>query len=208
MKGTVGIVDDQQLFLKSVGMYVNSFPNFDVTLYAVDGQDLLAKLGSQPTPDILLIDVNMPQEEGYEVATKVRASYPNVKMVAFSMMEDAGNVMRMIRAGCCAYLVKNMDPNELEVALTEILLKGFYNSFVTNLCYQEQSKNMSFNLKDRELQFLQLACTDLTYQEIAAKMFLSIKTIDGYRAMLFEKFQVKSRVGLVMAALKHNLISV
>jgi|SRR5690606_29128644 len=209
MKRTIGIVDDQQLFLRSVGMYVNSFPGFEVTLYAVNGTDLFAKLKRQPPPDILLIDVNMPQMDGPETAAKVRAEgYPKTKMVALSMMEDSRNVIKMIKAGCCAYLLKNMNPNDLELALLEIMNYGYYNSYVTNLCYREQNNRNIVDLKDREMEFLNLACSDLTYQQIAAKMFLSIKTIDGYRASLFEKFQVKSRVGLVLEAIRQDLISV
>lgn len=209
MKGTIGIVDDQQLFLKTVGMFVNTFPDFEVILYASNGPDLLRKLKTQnPLPDILLIDVNMPEMEGAEIVSTIKKTYPSIKMAALSMMEDSQNVIRMIKAGCCAYLLKNMNPNELELALKEILLRGFYNTYVTNMCYQEMFNKESIDLKDREREFLELACSDLTYQQIASKMFLSIKTIDGYRAALFEKFQVKSRVGLVLEAIRQNVISV
>jgi len=208
MKGTVGIVDDQQLFLKTVGMFVNTFPDFEVVLYAENGPDLFMKLQHQQRPDILLIDVNMPQMEGAEIVLTVKKLYPNIKMAALSMMEDSQNVIKMIKAGCCAYLLKNMNPNELEVALKEILLRGFYNTYVTNRCYQGIFNQDIIGLKEREREFLELACSDLTYQQIASKMYLSIKTVDGYRASLFEKFQVKSRVGLVLEAIRQNLISV
>jgi len=208
MKGTIGIVDDQQLFLKSVGMYVDSFADFSVTLRATNGADLFKQLTDQPSPDILLIDVNMPGENGDKIAAKIKTMYPSIKMAAFSMMEDSRNVMKMIKAGCCAYLSKSMDPTDLEIALKEIMNRGYYNTMMTNLWYHNQNHDQHIELKERELQFLELACSDLTYQEIAAKMFVSIKTVDGYRALLFEKFHVKSRVGLVLEAIRRNVISV
>ncbi|MFC6099784.1 response regulator transcription factor [Olivibacter domesticus] len=209
MKGTIGIVDDQQLFLKTVGMFVDTFPDFQVVLYATDGQDLLTRLRAiKSPPDILLIDVNMPFMEGAELVAKIKEAYPSIKMAALSMMDDSQNVIKMIKAGCCAYLLKNMNPNDLEVALKEIMVRGYYNTHVTNIVYHELFSKQPIDLKDREREFLELACSDLTYQQIADKMFLSIKTVDGYRAALFEKFQVKSRVGLVLEAIRQNLISV
>jgi len=208
MKGTIGIVDDQQLFLKSVGMYVNSLPDFNVTLCATNGTDLFTQLAHQLPPDILLIDVNIPGEKGDKIAAKIKTGYPSIKMAAFSMMEDSCNVMKMIKAGCCAYLSKSINPTDLEIALKEIMIRGYYNTKMTNIWYHNRSTNQHIELKERELQFLELACSDLTYQEIAAKMFVSIKTVDGYRALLFEKFRVKSRVALILEAIRRNLISV
>lgn len=208
MKIKVGIVDDHTLVLESLIMLINNLSNFEVTLHATDGKDLLQKLKRQQDyPDILLVDVLMPYMEGSEVILIVKKAYPNIKLVALSVLNDSLNVLKMIKAGCCAYLSKNINALELKLALTEIWSKGYYNSQLINT-EKGAFENESALLTDREMEFLELACSDLNYQQIAKQMFLSIKTIDGYRANLFHKFRVKSRTGLVLEAIKRKLITV
>ncbi|MGK9125872.1 response regulator transcription factor [Olivibacter sp. SA151] len=207
MKATIGIVEDHTLVLKSLEIIINSFSCFEVTLLADSGSSLFEQIDKgESVPDILLIDVLMPEMNGDEVAVRVKKKYANVKLVAISGFDDSASVMKMIRAGCCAYLQKNIELEELEGALQEIWMKGYYNNYLTNMGFQASNTDW-MDLRDRELEFLRLACSDLNYHEIADCMCLSIKTIDGYRACLFAKFGVKSRVGLVLEALKHNLIS-
>ncbi|MFC6099815.1 response regulator transcription factor [Olivibacter domesticus] len=208
MKIKIGIVDDHTLVLESLIMLVNNLSNFEVTLHATDGKDLLQKLERQHDyPDILLVDVLMPYMEGSEVISTVKKSYPSIRLVALSVLNDSLNALKMIKAGCCAYLSKNINALELKLALTEIWSKGYYNSQLIDI-ENGALMNESTPLTDRELEFLELACSDLNYQQIAKKMFLSIKTIDGYRANLFHKFQVKSRTGLILEAIKRKLITV
>lgn len=208
MKIKVGIVDDHTLVLESLIMLVNNLSDFEVTLHATDGNDLLQKLKRQQDyPDILLVDVLMPYMEGSEVILTVKKTYPSIKLVALSVLNDSINALKMIKAGCCAYLSKNINALELKLALSEIWSKGYYNSQLINT-EKGALENESALLTDREMEFLELACSDLNYQQIAKRMFLSIKTIDGYRANLFHKFQVKSRTGLVLAAIKRKLITV
>jgi len=206
MQVTIGIVEDHKLILKSLEMLVGSFAHFKVVLSAESGRELFDKLEQHCTiPDILLVDVLMPDMEGDEIAVRIRKTYPAIKVVALSGLDDSFSVTKMIKAGCCAYLQKNMNLDDLELALGEIWKKGYYNSYLTNMAYQERNLKL-IDLKEREIEFLKLACTDLTYHEIADNMCLSIKTIDGYRAALFNKFQVKNRIGLVLEVFKHNLI--
>ncbi|WP_134092129.1 response regulator [Olivibacter sp. XZL3] len=208
MKITVGIVDDHTLFLESLIMLVNNLTDMEVVLHASDGKDLLRKLQRQDTyPDILLVDVLMPHMEGSEVVMAVREAYPDIKVAALSVLNDSIHVLRMVRAGCCAYLPKTINTLELKLALTEIWTKGYYNSHLIRVETEEDVVN-PIALTDREMEFLEMACSDLNYHEIAKRMFLSIKTIDGYRASLFNKFNVKSRTGLVLEAIKRNIIKV
>ncbi|MFC6100038.1 response regulator transcription factor [Olivibacter domesticus] len=207
MNATIGIVEDQQLILKSLEMLVNSFSHFDVVLSATNGLDLFEKLDQHfSIPDILLIDVRMPLMDGVEVAVKLKKNYPAIKVVALSGLDDSMSVVKMIKSGCCAYLLKSMNLDDLEFALEEIWAKGYYNSRITDMGYQETNLKL-MDLKENEMEFLKLACTDLTYHEIASIMCLSIKTIDGYRATLFDKFQVRNRIGLILEVLRHNLIA-
>lgn len=207
MKATIGIVDDHVLVLESLIMLINNLADFQVTMHATDGYDLLNKLKRQESyPDILLIDVLMPSMSGAELAGKIRLAYPDIKLVALSVLNDSISVLQMIRAGCCAYLSKNVHILELNLALTEVWKKGYYNSYLTEKSVEDNA--FQIDLTDREKEFLYLACSDLNYHEIAKHMFLSIKTVDGYRARLFTKFKVKSRTGLVLQAIKHKYVHI
>lgn len=211
MKINIAIVDDHQLFLKSLSILIESFPNFDIVLDALNGESLLAKLASAKTlPDIILLDVNMPVMDGAKTAAAISTTYPLIKLVALSMKDDDTSVINMIKAGCCAYLLKDIHPDELEKALTEVHSKGYYNADVSNINYRRlilKTKEDTIVFTDREKTFLKLACSDLTYKQISAEMHLSERTIDGYREALFEKLNVQSRVGMVLEALRRNLVS-
>ena len=125
-------------------------------------------------------------------------------------MFDDISVINMIKAGCCAYLLKDIHPDELEKALTEVYTKGYYNADVSNINYRRlilKTKEDTVHFTEREKTFLKLACSDLTYKQISAEMHLSERTIDGYREALFEKLNVQSRVGMVLEALRRNLVS-
>jgi DNA-binding NarL/FixJ family response regulator len=208
----VGIADDQLLFLKSLSTLINTFSKFEVVLNAINGVQLLAELNSSVVlPDILLIDVNMPEMNGADSVTIITEKYPLIKSAALSIKDDDNSILSMIKGGCCAYLLKDMNPEELERALHEINDKGYYNADTTNLRYRrlilKSNQAPSVKMNEKEKQFLQLACSDLTYKQIASKMFLSEKTIDGYRASLFEKLNVKSRVGMALEAVRQNLFT-
>lgn len=214
MKIKVGVTDDQQLFLKSLCTLINTFPSFEVVVDALNGEDLLQKLATlKELPDIILLDVNMPVMEGPEAAQRVAEKYPLIRTAALSVKDDDMTVISMIKGGCCAYLLKDIHPNELEKALLEIQEKGFYNGDVFNINYRrlivaQQQVKTGPNITDKEKKFLQLACSDLTYKQIASKMNVSERTIDGYREVLFEKLNVQSRVGMVMEAIRKNYISI
>lgn len=210
MKISIGVVDDHQLFLKSLSLMLKSFKVYDVVVEALNGRDLQDKLQqSKVVPSIMLIDVNMPEMNGMETAKWMTANYPETKLVALSMNDTDTIIIDMIKAGCCAYLLKETHPDELEKALNEIHTKGYYNADASNINFRRllQSEKEAVHLNEKEKQFLQLACSDLTYREIAALMFLSERTIDGYREALFRKLKVESRVGLAMEAIRRGLVT-
>lgn len=210
MKIPIGIVDDHQLFLKSLSMMLKSFLVYEVVLEGLNGKEVQTKLALLETPpDIMLIDVNMPVMNGVETAKWLHNNYPQMKLVALSMNDNDAIVIEMIKAGCCAYLLKETHPNELEKALQEIHAKGYYNADTSNINFRRLliSEKESVNITEKERQFLQHASSDLTYKEIAALMFLSERTIDGYRETLFNKLKVQSRVGLVMEAIRKGLVT-
>jgi DNA-binding NarL/FixJ family response regulator len=212
MKITIALVDDQQLFLRSLSSLINTMEEFEVTMECLMAPDLLKKLAqAKEVPDIVLADVQMPEMDGPELVRKITAAYPSIRCVALSVKDDDMTILRMIRAGCCSYLLKDIHPLELAKALQEVYRKGYYNADIVNVNYRRLLlKNQSSDaalVTPREQEFLSLACSDLTYKEIASKMFLSEKTIDNYRESLFQKLNVRSRVGLALEALRRNLIS-
>lgn len=211
MKINIGIVDDHQLFLKSLSILIESFPGFSIVLDAMNG-DLLAKKLALATelPDIILLDVNMPVMDGAKTAALISEKYPQIKLVALSMQDDDTSVINMIKAGCCAYLLKDIHPDELEKALKEVHASGYYNADISNIRYRRllaRKEEEKIQLTERELVFLQLACSDLTYKQIADRMHLAERTIDGYRESLFQKLNVQSRVGMVLEGLRRNLVN-
>lgn len=211
MKISVGIVDDHQLFLKSLSLMLSGFENFTVAVEALNGKDLQEKMKQiQLLPDIMLIDVNMAVMDGIATASWLSENYPAIKLAALSMNDSDKAIIAMMKAGCCAYLLKDTHPTELEKALNEIDTKGYYNGDASNVNYRRlrkaEKKEESLHLNDNHKQFLQLACSDLTYKQIACEMNKSERTIDGYREELFQKFKVQSRVGLCLEAIRKDLV--
>lgn len=212
MKVDIGIADDHQLFLKSLSILVESFDDFNISVEAINGEMLLQKLDKMADlPEIILLDVNMPVLDGPNTAAALSSKYPQIRLIALSMKDDDSSVIRMIKSGCCAYLLKDMHPDQLEKALEEVHRVGYYNADISNLRYrrllQKSQEDEELQLSERERTFLQLACSDLTYKQIADQMHLAERTIDGYRENLFAKLNVQSRVGMVLEALRKNLVN-
>jgi DNA-binding NarL/FixJ family response regulator len=162
------------------------------------------------------MDINMPGMDGFATAEWLRQNYPLTKVLALSMYDNENSIIRMFKAGAKGYILKDSEPAELKAALDSIMQKGYYYSeLVTgklihsiNTSNQNGNGNKTNQLNDRETEFLKLAATELTYKEIAEKMNLSPRTIDGYRDALFEKLELKSRVGLVLYAIKNGIVVV
>lgn len=212
MRTSIGFVDDHQLFLKSLSQMVESFGDYDVVIEALNGEDLKKKLAHASTlPDILVIDVNMPVMDGITTATWLTDNYPGIKLIALSMNDKDTAIIKMFKAGCCAYLLKDIHPVELEKALQQVKEKGFYNADSYNINFRrlllQGEHGSEIKLTPREKEFLSFACSELTYKQIADKMALSERTVDGYREALFQKFHVQSRVGLCLEALRKDFVS-
>jgi len=213
MKIAIGLADDHQLFLKSLTMLINSMDRFEVSVQALNGEDLLHKLETMPKPPaIQLIDVDMPSMGGEQATKAISSRFPLVKTVALSMKDDDMSILSMLRAGCCAYLLKDIHPDELERALLEIHTKGFYNGDTSNINYRRllltAQEADSVNITEKEKAFLRLAASDATYKQIANEMGLSERTVDGYRESLITKLNVQSRVGMVLEGVRRNIVHI
>lgn len=211
MNITIGIVDDHQLFASSLKALLETNEHFQVSLVAYGGKDLQRKIARmKKPPELILLDVNMTDMGGYDTAQWIRQNYPRMKIAALSMNKDENVVIRMLRAGCCGYFVKNINYEDLERALLEIHSKGYYNGDECNVTFRRLAIDDTWykvsQPNEKEMIFLQHACSDLTYIEIAGLMSCSPRTVDGYRESLFLKFKVQSRVGLCLEALRRGII--
>ena len=212
----LALVDDHTLFRKGLISLIEMVSSHYTILFEADnGLELQQKLDLNNQPDIILMDISMPGMDGFASVQWLGENFPLVKILVVSMIEKEETIVRMLKLGVKGYLCKDVEPKELGEALNAIMNKGFYyTDFITGKLIhslqhiQDDTGNTSaMNLmNEREKDFLQLACSEYTYNEIAAKMFLSPKTIDGYRNALFEKLQVKSRVGMALYAVKHGLV--
>ena len=211
----VALIDDHALFRKGLKMLINSIDNFEVIMEADNGQSFIDALPVDKLPDIALLDIRMPGLDGYETASWLSHNYPQIAILALSTMDDEAAIIKMIQRGAKGYLLKNADTDELQKAIVAVLEQGyFYNNHITHKVISTIGGVINgsspiatiINLNEREKEFLKLACSEMSYAEIAKSMFLSPRTIDGYRESLFEKFHVKSRVGLVLYAIKHGIV--
>jgi DNA-binding NarL/FixJ family response regulator len=178
---------------------------------------MVDKLDKENLPDLVLMDINMPEMDGFEATLWLKKNYPLVNVLALSMYDDENSIIRMIRNGARGYILKDTDPNVLREAIESIISKGFYYSdlvsgrLIRNLQDDDEeeennNRKLVLGLSEKYIEFLKLAATEMTYKEIAGQMHLSPRTIDGYRDELFEKLNVKSRVGLVLFAIKNGIV--
>lgn len=206
----IAIVDDHALVRAGFSNIIGSLPGFEITMEAGDGKELLTKLEKADNlPDIILLDINMPEMNGYETMTILREKYPALKVVGLSMYDNEISVIRMFRLGAKGYIEKGRDFKELQGAVTAVSQGSFYHGEELSARILEKMQNGMplMDVNEREKEFLTLCCSELTYKEIADRMCLSERTIHGYRDALFEKLHLKSRSGLVVFALQTGIVT-
>lgn len=210
----VAIVDDHTLLRNALAKLIDSFDNFSVQFEAANGEELKQILAKKAIPDIVLLDVNMPGMNGFETAEWLYKNYPQVKVLALSMLSDENTIIRMLKLGAKGYILKSVDPEELQTALDSVMKKNFYLSeYISGKVIGGLNRNMEVPddvvfLTEKEKEFLKLICSDQSYKEIAEKMFVGQRRVEDYRNALFEKLKIKSRVGLVLYAIKNGMFEV
>lgn len=210
MKKTIVIVDDHLLIAKALEGIIDNFDDFKVIDVAENGKDMIDKFESgQTIPDIILLDISMPVMNGFETASWLKENHPNIKVMALSMQGDDNSVIKMIRNGAKGYLLKNTHPKDLEIALTKLSSDGFfYPDWASKIIFSnmsdEKNNEKKKKISEREKEFLTYTVTELSYKEIAEKMCCSPRTVESYRDQLCEKFDLKTRVGLAVFAIKNG----
>jgi two-component system invasion response regulator UvrY len=204
------LVDDHQLLRKGLIKILNA-NGFTNIIEAANGEELLEIL-KNTRPDIILLDLHMPKMNGFESMKRIKEVNSHSKVLVLSMLDDHISIIQMIKSGVDGYIIKDTEPKDLIHAIEVVLNGGNYYSELVN--EQLNSGVLTHDhyidqntLSERELEFLTYASSDLTYKQIAEKMFVSVRTIDGYRDSIYQKFNIKTRIGLVIFALKNKIIN-
>jgi DNA-binding NarL/FixJ family response regulator len=209
------LVDDHILLRNGLADLLKN-KGYNILFQASNGKEFIDNLLPVHKPDIVLMDINMPVMDGFETTLWLTKNHPDVKVIALSMYDSESNIIRMIHNGARGYVLKYAEADELINAINTIAKSGFYYSDLVN--YKLVNSILSSNLPkeqkteeaiitDKEITFLKLCCTEMTFKEIAEEMNLSPKTIDRYREILFEKLNINSRIGLAMYAVKNKLVN-
>jgi DNA-binding NarL/FixJ family response regulator len=208
----VVIADDHTLMRNALARLVSSFDKYNVIFEAGNGKEVMEIIKLLGIPQIILLDISMPIMDGFETAKWLTRNYPQVKILSLSMQTDEASIIRMMRLGAKGYLMKNVEPEELNIALDAVIEKDFYMSEIVsgkivNGLHKDYDQPMEpVLLAEKEKDFLRLVCTELNYREIAEKMFISHRTVEDYRTALFDKLKVRTRIGLAMYAIKNKIV--
>jgi DNA-binding NarL/FixJ family response regulator len=210
----VAIADDHKIFRKGVILSLRSYTNISFVQEAENGEELIAGL-EESRPDVILMDLRMPQKDGIETTKVISRKYPDIRVLILTMYEDERFVAHLMENGANGYLLKSADPAEIRKAITEVMAKGYYlNNFVNRVLLKKTharskaipSLNAEIQLNDKEREIVRLLCMEYTATEIAQKMEISNRTVEAIKDKMMDRFGIKNTAGLVFFAVKNNLI--
>ena len=218
MLARLAIADDHALFRRGIMNIIGQHPDIEFVLEATNGQELIDALEIQmPNIDVVLMDLQMPVMDGIKATEILKIKYPNLKIVVLSMHDEDHFVTHLMEVGANAYLLKDSDPEEVERAIFTVMKEDFYyGDFLSKVMHRRMLRktavrepsrfaNATVNLSEREEEVLKMICGGLTNVEIAEKVHLSPRTVDGHRTRIMEKVGVKNTAGLVVFAVKNML---
>lgn len=210
----VAIADDHKIFRKGVILSLRPFTNIKFVQEADNGVELLEGIAASE-PDVVLMDLRMPQKDGIETTKALSKQYPHIHVIVLSMYEDEKFVAHLMENGAHGYLLKNAEPQDIRKAIIDVHEKGYYlNNFVNRILLRRAhskqkvvpSLSSEITLSDRERDVLKFICMEFTAQEIAQKMDISARTVEAIKDRLMERFGSKNTAGLVFFAVKNNLV--
>ena len=210
------LVDDEELFRKGIIFLLENEPHLEIIFEASNGQELIHFLKTKEIkPDIILMDLNMPTLNGIEATKTIHKNLPEIKIIALTSYNSKTFIANMIHYGAASYLVKNSTPAEMIQTINEVSANGFYyNQLVMEVIQEKIAISSSKTatafeavyLTLREKEILLLICNQLSTQEIAHKLFISTRTVDGHRNNLLIKTESKNVAGLVVYAIQKEIV--
>ncbi|MCW3092440.1 MAG: response regulator transcription factor [Ferruginibacter sp.] len=215
MMKTILLVDDHILIRNALASLINTFPGYNVSHMAGNGMEVIKIIEKGFIPDIVILDLNMPEMDGSETAQWLYNNHPKMKIIVLTMFDSEIALIRLLQVGVRGFLKKDIHPEELKLAIQIVARDGFYHSHqVTGKLgslFLKTNESPTFIeraiLSETEINFLKLATTENTYKQIAVTMNLTPRVIDNFRDQLFDKLNIKSRVGLAIYALKNGLVT-
>jgi DNA-binding NarL/FixJ family response regulator len=212
----VAMVDDHILLRNALSSLINNTGKCKVIYEASNGKELLEKIKRETKPDVVILDLNMPEMNGHETAVYLQENYPDINVLMLTMYDSELALIRLLKAGVKGFMKKDIHPSELIYAIESVFNNGYYYSAHTSSKLAGLFRNSTDNsktfdkimLSDVELEFMNLVCSELTYKEIASELKLNPRAIDGIRDGLFTRLEVKSRVGLAMYSIKNGIVQV
>ena len=209
----IAIADDHEIFLDGLALMLSRHPGFTVCGRASNGQTLI-DIVEREKPDVVVTDIRMPVVDGIQATRQITAAHPEIKVVALSMFDEETLIVEMLEAGAKGYLLKNAHKDEIVDAITSVYHhKNYYcsqtSSLLASMIVRSKagpSPQPQIVLNDREKLIIQMICQQQTTQQIADKIYLSKRTVEGYRVKILEKIQAKNIAGVVIFALKNNII--
>lgn len=213
--GDINVVmaDDHELFRDGFKLTLSRTSDIKLVAEARDGKELL-EMVQLHQPDVVITDIKMPRMDGIEAARKISAQWPHIGIIGLSMFDEEELIIEMLEAGAKGYLVKNADKAEvIEAIKTVYQQEPYYCKQTSNRLAQmiAKSRHNPFSRKkiasftDKELEIIHLICEEFTNKEIADKLYLSIRTVEGHRLKILEKMDVKNSIGLVVYAIQHDI---
>lgn len=208
----IAIADDHPIMRKGICDVITAFDGFAIDVEASDGSELISSLkNTTEKPDICILDISMPNLNGYETLKEIRRNWSTMKVLVLSMFNNEFSVIKMLTNGANGFLQKNTSPRQLIRALAAIYYTGYYDSepaLKKIIDLVQHKPQLLPRITEREMEFLCHCCSELNYKEIADLMGVSSRTVEGYRNALFTKLNIKTRTGLVIYALKNGIVSI
>lgn len=211
----VAMADDHILLRNALASLINNSGECTVIFECSNGNELISKIKAGMYPDVIILDLNMPELDGYQTAIYLQKNHPSIKILMLTMYDSELALIRLLKAGVKGFMKKDIHPTELMHAIQSVHIHGYYYSAQTSSklagLFRDETTSQSIDkilLSEIELEFLRHVCSELTYKEIAVELKMNPRAIDGMRDNLFTKLDVKSRVGLAMYAIKHGIVAV
>ena len=211
----IALADDQVLFRKGLLSMFKEFPELNVVIEAGNGEELLEELKKKKA-DVILLDLQMPKMDGIECTERINKKYPEVKIIILTSHNEESFIHHLLKKGAHGFILKDQEIETIVDAIYSVKENGYYfndkvsRALVKGLMESDTIRPQfkKANLTEREIEIVKLMSKEFTANEIAEKLFISVRTVDGHRERIKEKIKARNTVGIIMYAVKNNLLDI